>query len=110
MKPKAAPVPKPVPSTPAPVPVPTPAAPTQSNTTTPAADVPPTPSPASNVPAASTGQPVDPEGSIIGTQRTAAIADLEAMGFPRAEAERAFRAAFYNQSRAVEYLLQVSRE
>ena len=41
----------------------------------------------------------------MGEQRNAAIANMEAMGFPRAEIDRAMRAAFYNPDRAVEYLL-----
>lgn len=41
----------------------------------------------------------------MGEQRNAAIANMEAMGFPRAEIDRAMRAAFFNPDRAVEYLL-----
>jgi len=42
----------------------------------------------------------------MGTEeRSRAISDMEAMGFPRADIERAMRAAFYNPDRAVEYLL-----
>ena len=45
---------------------------------------------------------------MVGPERQAAIANLESMGFPRAECERAMRAAFYNPDRAVEYLINVS--
>lgn len=42
----------------------------------------------------------------MGTEaRNQAIADMEAMGFERAEIDRAMRAAYYNPDRAVEYLL-----
>jgi len=41
----------------------------------------------------------------MGEQRNAAIANMEAMGFPRADIDRAMRAAFFNPDRAVEYLL-----
>ena len=42
----------------------------------------------------------------MGTEaRNQAVADMEAMGFQRAEIDRAMRAAFYNPDRAVEYLL-----
>ena len=43
----------------------------------------------------------------MGGEREAAIANMEAMGFPRAEIDRAMRAAFFNPDRAVEYLLTV---
>jgi len=45
---------------------------------------------------------------MLGPERQAAVANLESMGFPRAECERAMRAAFYNPDRAVEYLINVS--
>ena len=45
---------------------------------------------------------------MLGGERQAALANMEAMGFPRAECERALRAAFFNPDRAVEYLLTVS--
>ena len=41
------------------------------------------------------------------TQRAAALADLEAMGFEKKEIDAAMRAAFYNHDRAFEYLLNV---
>lgn len=41
----------------------------------------------------------------MGDQRTAAVANMEAMGFPRDQIDRAMRAAFFNPDRAVEYLL-----
>ena len=41
----------------------------------------------------------------MGEQRNAAIANMEAMGFPRSDIDRAMRAAFFNPDRAVEYLL-----
>lgn len=45
---------------------------------------------------------------LLGAQRQEAIANMESMGFERAQCERAMRAAFYNADRAVEYLLNVS--
>ena len=44
----------------------------------------------------------------MGGEREAAIANMESMGFPRADIDRAMRAAFFNPNRAVEYLLNVS--
>lgn len=90
--------------TPAPPPAPAPA----SNTS--AQDVPATPTP---VPAASTGATAeggtfnDPSALTLGTQRDAAVANMESMGFPRADIDRAMRAAFFNPGRAVEYLISV---
>jgi hypothetical protein len=42
-----------------------------------------------------------------GDERSAAIANMESMGFVRADIDRAMRAAFQNPDRAVEYLLNV---
>ncbi|KAL8843130.1 MAG: hypothetical protein Q9170_000260 [Blastenia crenularia] len=110
-KPKAAPASSSssakAPSTPAPSTAQTPAqpaAPAQtSNLTT---DAPATPSPA---PAASTateaGNFNDPSALTLGPQRDAAVQNMESMGFPRAEIDRAMRAAYFNPDRAVEYLL-----
>lgn len=44
---------------------------------------------------------------MLGPQRQAAVANMESMGFPRPEIERAMRAAFFNPDRAVEFLLNV---
>lgn len=44
----------------------------------------------------------------MGTQGEAVISQMEAMGFPRADIDRAMRAAFFNPDRAVDYLLNVS--
>lgn len=41
----------------------------------------------------------------MGAEREAAVANLESMGFERANINVAMRAAFYNPDRAVEYLL-----
>ncbi|KAI9762336.1 MAG: hypothetical protein M4579_000485 [Chaenotheca gracillima] len=66
-------------------------------------NVPTTPSPA---PGAAPGETLsDSSGMALGGQREAAIAGMESMGFPRADIERAMRAAFFNPDRAVEYLL-----
>lgn len=43
----------------------------------------------------------------MGGEREAAIANMESMGFARADIDRAMRAAFFNPDRAVEYLLTV---
>ncbi|KAI9697715.1 MAG: hypothetical protein M1820_007702 [Bogoriella megaspora] len=80
-----------------------PAAPAASSgpTTT---NVPATPSPAPAT--TSTGQGFnDPSALALGEERNAAIANMESMGFPRADIDRAMRAAFFNPDRAVEYLL-----
>lgn len=99
----------------------TPAAPIVAQT--PAAPAPATPSPASAAALPSTPTPApantssaaagsrqfnDPSPLMLGGERQAALANMEAMGFPRAECERALRAAFFNPDRAVEYLLTVS--
>lgn len=44
----------------------------------------------------------------MGQQREEAIANMEAMGFDRAQIQACMRAAFFNPDRAVEYLLNVS--
>lgn len=121
MKPK--PVPAPVPSstpaatssanppstpapqvthTPAPPPAPAPAS-------TPAVDTPSTPTPVAPTGATTADDSNwnDPSALTLGAQRDAAITNMESMGFPRAEIDRAMRAAFFTQARAVEYLLTV---
>ncbi|KAL8764232.1 MAG: hypothetical protein Q9184_000201 [Pyrenodesmia sp. 2 TL-2023] len=96
----------PAPSTTAQTPAP-PAAPahTSSNTT----NAPPTPSPApggSTAPSSTDAANFnDPSALALGSQRDAAIQNMESMGFPRAEIDRAMRAAYFNPDRAVEYLL-----
>jgi hypothetical protein len=45
----------------------------------------------------------------MGNEREAAIANMESMGFARADIDAAMRAAFFNPDRAVEYLLTVRR-
>jgi hypothetical protein len=45
----------------------------------------------------------------MGGEREAAIANMESMGFARADIDRAMRAAFFNPDRAVEYLLTVGQ-
>lgn len=66
------------------------------------AQPPATPSPA---PAAAPANYNDPNSLAMGEQRSAAIANMESMGFARADIDRAMRAAFFNPDRAVEYLL-----
>lgn len=41
----------------------------------------------------------------MGNEREAAVANMESMGFARADIDAAMRAAFFNPDRAVEYLL-----
>lgn len=43
----------------------------------------------------------------MGNEREAAVANMESMGFARADIDAAMRAAFFNPDRAVEYLLNV---
>ncbi|KAI4771575.1 UV excision repair protein Rad23 [Aureobasidium sp. EXF-3400] len=103
-KPKAAPSKPSAPATPAPaVPAATPAAPQAptSSSTSASAPVPATPSPAAN----EGSRFNDPSALTLGDERAAAISNMEAMGFPRADIDRAMRAAFFNPDRAVEYLL-----
>lgn len=107
-KPKAAPSKAAEPSTPAKTastPAP-PAAPAHVPSST-ASQVPatPSPAPASAATTAEAGSFNDPSALALGEQRSAAIANMEAMGFPRDQIERAMRAAFFNPDRAVEYLL-----
>ncbi|KAL8997480.1 MAG: hypothetical protein Q9169_003260 [Polycauliona sp. 2 TL-2023] len=97
------------PSTPAPssaqTPAP-PAAPAQtSNTTTTDAPATPSPAPAATSTTTEPGNFNDPSALTLGAQREAAVQNMESMGFPRAEIDRAMRAAFFNPDRAVEYLL-----
>ncbi|TID20290.1 uv excision repair protein rad23 [Venturia nashicola] len=68
------------------------------------ANPPATPSPA---PAAAATERSfnDPSSLTMGTERQAAIENMESMGFPRADIDRAMRAAYNNPDRAVEYLL-----
>ncbi|KAK3216674.1 hypothetical protein GRF29_1g607126 [Pseudopithomyces chartarum] len=95
---------KAAPSTPAPAPAQTPAAPAAPAAAPAAAsiqNVPATPSPA---PAADRRFD-DPSALTMGSERDAAIANMESMGFARADIDAAMRAAFFNPDRAVEYLL-----
>ncbi|KAH8602355.1 XPC-binding domain-containing protein [Bisporella sp. PMI_857] len=113
-KPKAAPAAaasKPAPSTPAPVVTSTPAppaAPSQPVFSSSAA-APATPSPAgpgsSSTPAVTSPGGLGTSGLAMGTERAAAIAEMESMGFERSQIDLAMRAAFFNSERAIEYLL-----
>ncbi|KIW27445.1 UV excision repair protein Rad23 [Cladophialophora immunda] len=123
-KPKAPPAAKSgSPSTPAPstsTSTSTPAAPAapQPNQSTTASNQPSTPTPAQST-AATTATATaaataiatagsgfnDPSAFLIGNRNEATIREMEAMGFPRPEIDRALRAAFFNPDRAIEYLL-----
>ena len=108
-KPKPAPKPAAEPSTPAQTAsTPSaPAAPAPASTTS-ATNPPATPSPAPAAAAPASAESAsfnDPNALAIGDQRATAIANMESMGFQRAEIDRAMRAAFFNPDRAVEYLL-----
>ena len=86
-----------------------PAAPGPSSSNAPTT-MPPTPSPAPASIASTTNESTnfsDPSALALGPQREAAVTNMESMGFPRAEIDRAMRAAFFNPNRAVEYLLNV---
>ncbi|KAF2754480.1 UV excision repair protein Rad23 [Pseudovirgaria hyperparasitica] len=95
---------KAVPSTPAPATIRTPAAPAPAASST-TSNAPATPSPAPAAPQTSEQNFNDPSALTMGNQRDAAIANMESMGFERADIDRAMRAAFFNPDRAVEYLL-----
>lgn len=109
-KPKAAPAssapsgPSQAPSTPAPASAATPAPPAAP---APASNAPATAAPATPSPAGAASSPTfnDPSALLMGRQSETAIAQMEAMGFPRSDIDRAMRAAFYNPDRAIEYLL-----
>lgn len=95
------------PSTPTPATAQTPAPPAAPlPASNPTSNPPATPTPAGP---ASTGNENesfnDPSALALGAQRDAAITNMESMGFPRTDIDRAMRAAFYNPDRAVEYLL-----
>jgi UV excision repair protein RAD23 len=112
-KPKAPPAAAKAPSTPATsstaaaTPI-VPAAPVPA--TAPSGDAPATPSPApaststDTAPSASFN---DPSALALGAQRDSVVQNMEAMGFPRADIDRAMAAAYYNPDRAVDYLLHV---
>lgn len=70
------------------------------------AAAPGTPTP---VRSAAAGAGSDENALTMGAQRAEAIANMEAMGFERADIDAAMRAAFFNPDRAVEYLLNVRR-
>ncbi|KAF2462664.1 UV excision repair protein Rad23 [Lindgomyces ingoldianus] len=94
------------PSTPTPAAAQTPAppaAPAQSSST--AQNAPATPSPAPPQQASEGPRFNDPSALTMGSERDAAIANMESMGFARADIDRAMRAAYFNPDRAVEYLL-----
>ena len=92
------------PTTPAAPPAPAP------STAAPAAAAPATPSPAAGTAQPSADAPAfnDPSALLAGAQSEPVIAQMESMGFPRADINRAMRAAFFNPDRAIEYLLSVS--
>ncbi|KAK1148233.1 UV excision repair protein rad23 [Aspergillus melleus] len=97
-----------VPSTPSRAAASTPAAPPPprappANTSAPPA--PATPSPAAATTTRSQSSFSDPSALLSGSQSEPVIAQMESMGFPRSDINRAMRAAFFNPDRAIEYLL-----
>ncbi|KAF2660860.1 UV excision repair protein Rad23 [Lophiostoma macrostomum CBS 122681] len=104
-KPSAASSSKPAPSTPAPAAAQTPAAPAAPAQSSASPNAPGTPSPAPAQQSSDSTRFNDPSALTMGSERDAAIANMESMGFPRADIDRAMRAAFFNPDRAVEYLL-----
>ncbi len=102
------------PSTPAPDVAQTPAppnAPAPASSSTPNPPTTPTPNaPSLGASNADDGNFNDPSALTLGAQRVAAVSNMESMGFPRADIDRAMRAAFFNPDRAVEYLLNVSHD
>ncbi|KAF2182766.1 UV excision repair protein Rad23 [Zopfia rhizophila CBS 207.26] len=93
-----------VPSTPAPTAAQTPAAPAPAPQQ-PSQNAPATPSPAPAQQSSESLRFNDPSALTMGSERDAAIANMESMGFARADIDRAMRAAYFNPDRAVEYLL-----
>jgi len=111
-KPKAAPATiassSKAPSTPAPASTGTPAPPAAPTQSSASSAVPATPSPAGAGAGASVLAPTpanEPTGLAMGAERAQQIAEMENMGFERAQIDAAMRAAFYNGERAIEYLL-----
>ncbi|KAF1961058.1 UV excision repair protein Rad23 [Byssothecium circinans] len=99
---------KAAPSTPAPAAAQTPAAPAapaQASSTTENAPATPSPAPAQSASASDSTRFNDPSALTMGSERDAAISNMESMGFARADIDAAMRAAFFNPDRAVEYLL-----
>ncbi|KAF2793526.1 UV excision repair protein Rad23 [Melanomma pulvis-pyrius CBS 109.77] len=94
------------PSTPAPAAAQTPAAPAApAPSSSNAQNAPGTPSPAPTQQSSDPRNFNDPSALTMGPERDAAISNMESMGFPRADIDRAMRAAYFNPDRAVEYLL-----
>ncbi|KAI9645971.1 UV excision repair protein rad23 [Ciborinia camelliae] len=68
--------------------------------------VPATPSPAgTSAPSVQATPSNETTGLAMGAERSAQIAEMQAMGFERSQIDMAMRAAFYNSERAIEYLL-----
>lgn len=47
----------------------------------------------------------DPSAFLVGNRNESTVREMEAMGFQRADIDRALRAAYFNPDRAIEYLL-----